>query len=66
MEIDVEGPSLESLPSLARSLPVVNLLGTDQDYIKVLMQEALPDDRARLQTYLSERSLGLGIITAVS
>lgn len=60
------GPSLESLSSPARSLPVVNLLGADEDYIKALMQETLPEDRARFQTYLSERPLGLGIITAVS
>ncbi|KAI8677355.1 hypothetical protein NCS56_00625300 [Fusarium sp. Ph1] len=60
----VEDPSLQSLSSPARSLPVVNLLGTDEDYSKALMQEALPDDGARLHTYLSERPLGLGIITA--
>ncbi|KAJ4199794.1 hypothetical protein NW759_016004 [Fusarium solani] len=61
---DLEGLSLESSSSLARSLPIVNLLGTDQDRIKALMQEALPQDRARFQTYLSERPLGLGVITA--
>ncbi|KAM0436628.1 hypothetical protein ACHAPT_002336 [Fusarium lateritium] len=49
---------------MSRSLPVVNLLGTDENRIKALMQEALPDDRARFQAYLSERPLGLGIITA--
>lgn len=63
---DLEGLSLESSSRAARSLPIVNLLGTDQDRIKALMQEALPQDRARFQTYLSERPLGLGVITAVS
>jgi hypothetical protein len=58
------GPSLEALGNLGRSLPVINLLGTDKDRIKALMQEALPQDRVRFQTYLSERPIGLGIIGA--
>ncbi|KAF5004159.1 hypothetical protein FDECE_9373, partial [Fusarium decemcellulare] len=53
-----------SVPTGPRSLPVVSLLDTDEDRIKSLMQEALPDDRARFYNYLHERPLGLGIITA--
>ncbi|EEU46665.1 uncharacterized protein NECHADRAFT_79480 [Fusarium vanettenii 77-13-4] len=57
------GPSPEPLGNLSRSLPVINLLGTDQDRVEALVHEVLPQDRARFQTYLSERPLGLGVIT---
>ncbi|KAL2693693.1 hypothetical protein Neosp_000254 [[Neocosmospora] mangrovei] len=56
-------PSDPSPENLGRSLPVINLLGTDQGRVEALMHEVLPQDRARFQTYLSERSLGLGLIT---
>ncbi|RTE74323.1 hypothetical protein BHE90_011229 [Fusarium euwallaceae] len=60
-----EGPSLKPLRNTARSLPVVNLLGTDEARVNALVEEgAHPDDRVRFQTYLSERPLGLGVITA--
>ncbi|KPM45180.1 hypothetical protein AK830_g1349 [Neonectria ditissima] len=49
-----------SLPSL----PVSNLLNISEEYIEALMQEALPEDRTRFRNYLSERTLGLGVITA--
>ncbi|KAL0936330.1 DNA helicase [Colletotrichum truncatum] len=48
-----------------RDLPVVNFLsGLDQDLVDSLCEEALPDDRVRFKAYLSEKLLGIGIITA--
>lgn len=49
-----------------RDLPVVNFLdGLSQEWADALCEEALPEDRARFKAYLSEKVLGIGIITAV-
>lgn len=54
-------------PHLSRaSLPIVNLLGIPEDLLGALMEEVLPQDRARYRKYLSDRPLGFGIITGVS
>ncbi|KAM0325796.1 hypothetical protein ACHAQA_007098 [Verticillium albo-atrum] len=53
--------------SKRRKLPVVNFLsGRDQDgqYTAALLEEALPQDRARYRCYLSECALGIGIMAA--
>lgn len=48
-------------------LPTIPLLDiTNRDFVDTLMAEVLPDDRARFTEYLSNRPLGLGIITGVS
>ncbi|KAF7554912.1 hypothetical protein G7Z17_g2536 [Cylindrodendrum hubeiense] len=53
-----------STPKL-RALPVVNFLQVNDDkFVDVLVDEALPVDRGRFRQYLSNRPLGLGIITA--
>lgn len=50
-----------------RDLPVINFLQIDDDkFVDALIDEALPQDRARFRQYLSNRALGLGIVTAVS
>lgn len=50
-----------------RPLPVVNFLnGRDDKYVDALMEEAPPQDRVRFRHYLSNRPLGLGLITEVS
>lgn len=49
-----------------RLLPKVNFLDVrDAKYADAIVDEALPEDRARFRRYLSDRPLGLGIITAV-
>ncbi|XEU95360.1 hypothetical protein FSHL1_000644 [Fusarium sambucinum] len=48
-----------------QTLPSINLLrGPDEKWIDALMTEALEVDRARFRRYLSDRPLGLGLITA--
>lgn len=49
-----------------RPLPTVNFLDIeDQAYVACILQEALPEDCVRFRGYLSNRPLGLGIITTV-
>ncbi|RGP73354.1 DNA helicase [Fusarium longipes] len=51
--------------SSLRSLPTINFLDIDDDaYAESIVEEALPEDRARFRGYLSSRPLGLGMITA--
>ncbi|EKJ73155.1 hypothetical protein FPSE_06768 [Fusarium pseudograminearum CS3096] len=48
-----------------RNLPTINFLDINDDaYANCIVEEALPEDRARFRGYLSNRPLGLGIITA--
>ncbi|KAM0325791.1 hypothetical protein ACHAQA_007093 [Verticillium albo-atrum] len=48
-----------------RQIPVVNFLAIkDEQYVEVLLSQALPQDRARFRGYMSERPLGIGIMTA--
>ncbi|KAF5231890.1 hypothetical protein FAUST_9026 [Fusarium austroamericanum] len=48
-----------------RTLPTINFLDTGNDaYANLIVEEALPEDRAPFRGYLSNRPLGLGIITA--
>ncbi|RSL44165.1 hypothetical protein CEP54_014797 [Fusarium duplospermum] len=54
----------ETAPTL-RPLPSVNFLDIeDQAYADAIVAEALPQDRSRFRGYLSNRPLGIGIITA--
>jgi hypothetical protein len=63
----LETTTVEDSPPVLRPLPVENLLeGVDQEYAGAIIEEALPQDRARFRGYLTARPLGLGIITAVS
>lgn len=56
----------KAAPTL-RPLPSVNFLDIDdQAYADAIVEEALPQDRVRFRGYLSNRPLGIGIITAVS
>lgn len=59
---------LDELTSPAvRPLPVVNLLAIDNGkYVDTSLHEVLPEDRVPFLQYLSNRILGIGIITAVS
>ncbi|KAM0324628.1 hypothetical protein ACHAQA_008017 [Verticillium albo-atrum] len=55
---DHAGPKL-------RELPIVNLMDfSDSQYAEALLEEALPHDRDRFRGYLTERPLGLGLMTA--
>ncbi|KAM0229344.1 hypothetical protein ACHAP5_011678 [Fusarium lateritium] len=48
-----------------RPIPAINFLDIeDQAYIDCIVEEALPEDRTRFRKYLSNRPLGLGMITA--
>ncbi|KAH7146272.1 P-loop containing nucleoside triphosphate hydrolase protein [Dactylonectria macrodidyma] len=47
-----------------RPLPVVNFLQIDEKFVDALIQELSAEDRGRFRRYLSNRALGLGIITA--
>ncbi|RGP71948.1 DNA helicase [Fusarium sporotrichioides] len=67
-----EALSSESEPASAdlaatslRTLPTTNFLDIGDDvYAETIVEEALPEDRARFRGYLSNRPLGVGIITA--
>lgn len=60
-------PSPVHAPLDLKPLPVENFLDIkDQGFVDALLMEALPADRARLRQYMSERHLGLGLVTAVS
>ncbi|KAF5249312.1 hypothetical protein FANTH_5393 [Fusarium anthophilum] len=51
-------------PGKWRTLPTINILDIeDQTYIDAVLEMALFQDRARFATYLSDRPLGIGIIT---
>ncbi|OTA94746.1 hypothetical protein M434DRAFT_382598 [Hypoxylon sp. CO27-5] len=59
--------SAVSLNPTLRALPVFNFLGFGNvEYANALIQEALPEDHVRFRQYLSDRPLGLGLITAAS
>lgn len=53
----------DKAPAKLRQLPVVDLLGSDT-YADAIVEEALPADRQRFRAYMTERLLGLGIMTA--
>ncbi|CVL04063.1 uncharacterized protein FMAN_14843 [Fusarium mangiferae] len=47
-----------------RPLPTINLLDIDdQAYVDAIIGMVLPKDRARFRSYLSNRTLGIGMIT---
>ncbi|KAG4263006.1 hypothetical protein FPRO04_11722 [Fusarium proliferatum] len=47
-----------------RPLPTINILDIDdQTYVDAVLETVLLQDRARFTTYLSDRPLGIGIIT---
>ncbi|KAM3460581.1 hypothetical protein NHJ6243_005752 [Beauveria neobassiana] len=51
--------------NVPRSLPVVNFLDLGNPaLVKAIVEEALPEDRARWTNYLQRRLLGFGIIAA--
>ncbi|KAF4992306.1 hypothetical protein FDECE_13760 [Fusarium decemcellulare] len=57
--------SLDDKAPKIRPLPRVNFLDLDdQAYADAIVEEALPTDRLRFRNYLSDRPLGLGLITA--
>ncbi|KAF5545727.1 hypothetical protein FMEXI_5911 [Fusarium mexicanum] len=50
--------------SKCRPLPTINFLDIDDEtYVNAILEIALPKDRARFRSYLSNRPLGIGIIT---
>ncbi|PNP83871.1 hypothetical protein FNYG_02559 [Fusarium nygamai] len=50
--------------SKRRPLPTIDLLDIDDEtYANAILEMALPKDRARFRSYLSNRPLGIGIIT---
>lgn len=54
-------------PDVVRELKSYNFLDIkDQRLVDLLMDQALPVDRARLRRYLEDRFLGLALVTAVS
>ncbi|KAF5678612.1 DNA helicase [Fusarium heterosporum] len=54
---------ISSKGSFLRPLPVLNFLSiNDPEYADCILEEALPQDRARFRQYLSKRPLGLGMI----
>ncbi|KAK2001542.1 hypothetical protein LX36DRAFT_344712 [Colletotrichum falcatum] len=60
METEVRGQTNQW-----RQIPVVDFLrGLSREWKDALCAEALPEDRARFEAYLSEKVLGIGIITA--
>jgi hypothetical protein len=62
----IENIKLKTKGISLRPLPTVNFLDIeDQAYVDCILEEALPEDRARFREYLSNRPLGLGMITAV-
>lgn len=63
---DIGDIELEPKGASLRPLPTVNFLDIeDQAYVACILQEALPEDCVRFRGYLSNRPLGLGIITTV-
>lgn len=51
----------------ARPLPVADFLArADKAYINALFEEVLPSDRGPFHEYLRNRTLGIGLIIAVS
>ncbi|KAG5657908.1 hypothetical protein KAF25_007941 [Fusarium avenaceum] len=62
---DIGNIGLKPKGTSLRPLPAVNFLDIeDQAYADCILEEALPEDRARFREYLSNRPLGLGMITA--
>ncbi|KAF5685137.1 ATP-dependent helicase [Fusarium circinatum] len=50
--------------SKCRPLPTIDFLDIDDEiYVNAILEMALPKDRARFRSYLSNRPLGIGIIT---
>lgn len=63
---DIGNIELKPNGTSLRPLPTANFLDIeDQAYVDCILEEALPEDRARFREYLSNRPLGLGMITAV-
>ncbi|CEI40060.1 unnamed protein product [Fusarium venenatum] len=59
-ETDIE----QSHSMALRQLPLHNFLNAiDKEYAEAIIDEALPQDRARFRNYLERRPLGLGIVT---
>jgi len=58
--------SLDESASRTRPLPTVNFLDIDPSHADAIIMEALEEDRPRFRRYLSDRPLGLAMITAVS
>lgn len=57
--------ALES--KIFKRLPTLNYLDIkDQAFVNALLEETLPNDRDRLRRYISNRPLGLGLMTGVS
>ncbi|KAL2673660.1 hypothetical protein Neosp_012103 [[Neocosmospora] mangrovei] len=58
-------PRSTDAPPTLRALPSINFLDIeDKAYADAIVAEALPQDQARFRGYLSNRPLGLGLITA--
>ena len=56
--------SSTSAPAKSWSLPVVNYLNIPDSFLRdAVVAEALEDDRDRLRAYLSNRPLGIGLIS---
>lgn len=56
-----------SLAKDMRPLPTTNFLDFgDATLANAIVEEALPQDRARFRRYLTDRPLGLGLVAAVS
>lgn len=63
----LEGTRLELAHVPLDKLPTINYFeAVDPRYIDALLAEALPQDRERFHRYMSDRPLGLGIVTGVS
>ncbi|KAM5344517.1 hypothetical protein ACJ41O_013053 [Fusarium nematophilum] len=59
------GTANDDAPPMLRPLPTINFLDIeDEAYADAIVEEALPQDRARFRRYLSDRPLGLGLIAA--
>ncbi|KAI8712839.1 AAA-12 domain-containing protein [Fusarium sp. LHS14.1] len=58
-------PRSTNAPPMLRALPSINFFDIeDKAYADAIVAEALPQDRSRFRGYLSNRPLGLGMITA--
>ncbi|KAH6669661.1 P-loop containing nucleoside triphosphate hydrolase protein [Plectosphaerella plurivora] len=63
----VQGMAATSIDSPSRDkLPTIDYLDGDQGYIDALVAEALPQDRDRFRKYMSDRPLGIGIVTGAA
>ncbi|KAM5349632.1 hypothetical protein ACJ41O_006137 [Fusarium nematophilum] len=61
----IKAVTIGDAPPTLRPLPSTNFLDFgDEAYADAIVEEALPQDRPRFRGYLSNRPLGLGMITA--